>query len=134
MSVDNCWDNTAERLKSLTDIDVREFEFDSGFSEIEVGLFCEGEWVESFPLSVATWANCCTRCGDVAWCSEEWIMGETSADELRELIARLGLSQRACARALEVPISDFRRMCSGQHEIPNAIVLALKQLIREAQP
>ncbi len=61
-------------------------------------------------------------------------MSDHTTDELRDLVARLGLSQRATARMLGVPSRNFRHMCAGTHEIPNAIVLAIRQLILDAQP
>lgn len=57
-------------------------------------------------------------------------MSEDS-DELRKLIARLGVSQREAARLLEIDQRELRRMCAAGRAVPRAIMLAMQELVRE---
>lgn len=59
------------------------------------------------------------------------LLSHHTPDELRELLTRAGLSQRAAARKLEIDEREFRRMCSGDAEIPEIVFLALQQLAKE---
>ena len=45
--------------------------------------------------------------------------------DLRALLARAGLSQRAAARELHIDPRTMRRYCAGQLPVPRAIELAL---------
>jgi plasmid maintenance system antidote protein VapI len=54
-------------------------------------------------------------------------------DELRQLIARANLSQRAAARALQLSEREFMRMCAGSRPITTVVVLALRALAAAAQ-
>lgn len=56
-------------------------------------------------------------------------MGDATADQLRELLAKTSMSQRAAARRLEISEREFRRMCAGQREIPAVVMLGLQQLV-----
>ena len=49
--------------------------------------------------------------------------------ELRDLLARAGLSQRAAARELHIDERTMRRYCAGQLPVPRAIELALRFII-----
>jgi DNA-binding transcriptional regulator YiaG len=53
----------------------------------------------------------------------------TSTAQIRALLARAGLSQRAAARELEVDEREMRYWCSGQAQPPRAAVLALERII-----
>jgi plasmid maintenance system antidote protein VapI len=55
-------------------------------------------------------------------------VGNATPDQLRELLTRIGISQREAARRLDVREREFRRMCAGQTHIPAVIMLALQQL------
>lgn len=52
------------------------------------------------------------------------------ANEIRELLARLGLSQRGAAALLGIPERDFRNWCAGR-PAPRYVVLALQYLADE---
>lgn len=53
------------------------------------------------------------------------------SDKLRELLARLGFSQRQGAEALQIANRRFRRMCAGGTPVPRSIMIALETLARE---
>jgi hypothetical protein len=53
------------------------------------------------------------------------------ATDLRELIDRLGWSQRYAAYMLELPERDFRRWCAG-YGCPAFVVLALQYIVAHA--
>lgn len=55
------------------------------------------------------------------------------AAEIRELIERLGLSQRGAAALLGLPERDFRSWCAGR-PCPRYVVLALQYLADERAP
>jgi len=59
-------------------------------------------------------------------------MSDHTPDELRELLAKAGLSQRGAARVLEIHEREFRLMCSGQIPIPQMVWLALCKLAENA--
>jgi hypothetical protein len=59
---------------------------------------------------------------------------DTDADRIRLELARLGLGQRAAARALRIDERTLRRYCSGQLPVPRVIWLALKGLQTEIPP
>ncbi len=48
----------------------------------------------------------------------------SDAERVRELILRLGLSQRAAARELEIGERDMRGYCSGK-PVPRVVLLVL---------
>lgn len=52
----------------------------------------------------------------------------TDADKLREIAARLELSQRALADELEVPERDLRHLFAGRGQVPKWLWLALEAL------
>jgi len=52
----------------------------------------------------------------------------SDAERVRELILRLGLSQRAAARELEIGERDMRAYCAGQ-PVPRVVLLALERLV-----
>lgn len=52
----------------------------------------------------------------------------TDADRLRAELARLGLSQRAAARELEIDDRVVRKWCAGQGTVPSIVWLALEAL------
>jgi hypothetical protein len=52
----------------------------------------------------------------------------TTADILRDHLARAGLSQRSGARALRVDDRTMRRYCSGDLDVPYPVLLAARQL------
>lgn len=49
--------------------------------------------------------------------------------ELRAMLTRLGLSQRAAARELEVGYREMRYWCAGRYKAPRCVTLALERLI-----
>ena len=60
---------------------------------------------------------------------------ETDADRLRAIAARLNLSQRALADALEVPERDLRHLFAGRGAVPRWLWLALEALqARQTDP
>ena len=48
-----------------------------------------------------------------------------NAEQLRKLLARLGLSQRGAAKLLDIDERTMRRYVSGKGSIPKAVELAL---------
>jgi hypothetical protein len=52
----------------------------------------------------------------------------SEADQVRELIARAGLSQRAAARELEIGEREMRGYCAGD-KVPRVVILALERLV-----
>ena len=50
------------------------------------------------------------------------------AQKIREVLERLGLSQRAAARFLGVKERMMRYYCGGGVEVPKVVVLAVEQL------
>ncbi len=52
----------------------------------------------------------------------------TDADRLRAELTRLGLSQRALARELEIDGRVVRRWCAGQLAVPQIVWLAIDAL------
>lgn len=52
----------------------------------------------------------------------------TDAQRLRDLLARIGLSQRGAARELEVAERTMRYWCSGEQPVPRMAMLALEHL------
>ena len=53
--------------------------------------------------------------------------------QLRELLARAGLSQRAAARELHIDERTMRRYCAGQLPVPRVVELALAGLLTDNQ-
>lgn len=60
-------------------------------------------------------------------------MNDNTPDEIRELLEKAGLTQRAAAKRLEISEREFRRMCAGSRPIPDVVVLALRDLARTHQ-
>jgi transcriptional regulator with XRE-family HTH domain len=54
---------------------------------------------------------------------------KTNAEKLRALLEKLELSQRAAARDLEISERMMRYYCSGEHEVPRVVMLALERLL-----
>jgi predicted ABC-type transport system involved in lysophospholipase L1 biosynthesis ATPase subunit len=52
----------------------------------------------------------------------------SETDHVRELIARVGLSQRAAARELEIGEREMRGYCAGD-KVPRVVMLALERLV-----
>jgi len=52
----------------------------------------------------------------------------SEADQVRELIERAGLSQRAAARELDINERTMRGYCAGE-KVPRVIMLALERLV-----
>jgi hypothetical protein len=50
------------------------------------------------------------------------------SDQVRELIERAGLSQRAAARELEINERTMRGYCAGE-KVPRVVMLALERLV-----
>lgn len=48
---------------------------------------------------------------------------------VRDLIIKLGLSQRAAARALDIDERTMRYWCSGSRPVPYMAILALERLV-----
>jgi hypothetical protein len=59
-------------------------------------------------------------------------MSEDS-DRLRELLERLGYSQRQAARSLDIDEREFRRMCAGGRPVPRAVMLAMEALVKQKE-
>lgn len=57
-------------------------------------------------------------------------MSAKDADQLRELLADLGLSQRGAAHALGISERIMRYYAAGDHPVPKVVWLALKSLSR----
>lgn len=57
---------------------------------------------------------------------------QPSAEELRGLLQRAGLGQRAAARELEIEERSLRAMCGGKQRIPRAYIYALRYLADRA--
>ena len=53
-----------------------------------------------------------------------------TTDQLRELLATVGLSQRGAARELGIDERTMRRYCAGKLPIPIPIQLALRWMTR----
>ena len=53
---------------------------------------------------------------------------QTPAQQLRNLLLRANLSQRAAARELGVDERTMRYWCAGEHDPPNMAILALDHL------
>jgi DNA-binding transcriptional regulator YiaG len=56
----------------------------------------------------------------------------TDADRLRDTLARLQLSQRGLARALDLDERIVRRWCAGQDRVPRVVWLAIDALVARA--
>ncbi len=56
-------------------------------------------------------------------------MNGSSAQRMRELLTRLGLSQRAAARELGIDDRIMRYWCAGQKTPPRMAFLALERLL-----
>lgn len=56
------------------------------------------------------------------------LIGPVHSDALRGELADLGISQRACARALGIDERTMRRYCTGEYEVPETVWLALDGL------
>lgn len=54
-----------------------------------------------------------------------------TVEELRELIEKMGVSQRRAAEALDLDERTFRYYASGQKPIPIAVIYALRYLASE---
>lgn len=54
---------------------------------------------------------------------------DTDQQQVRTMLAKLNLSQRAAARALEVNERTMRRWCAGPNKVPRRIILALHGLL-----
>lgn len=52
-----------------------------------------------------------------------------TAAQLRDLLARAGISQRAAARALQIDNRLMRRYCSGAIPVPEIVWMALITLM-----
>ena len=52
-------------------------------------------------------------------------------DQLRDMLAKLGMGQREAARRLDIKEREFRRMCAGKRHVPAGVLLGLKQLMGE---
>jgi hypothetical protein len=52
----------------------------------------------------------------------------SDANQVRHLLAQLGLGQRAAARELEISERDMRGYCSGD-KVPRVVMLALERLV-----
>lgn len=52
----------------------------------------------------------------------------TDAEQVRQLIGVLGLTQRAAARALEINDRTMRSYCAGD-KVPRMVILALERLV-----
>ena len=52
----------------------------------------------------------------------------TDATQLRDQLARLGLSQRGLARELDLDERLIRRFCAGELPVPKVVWLALEAL------
>ena len=57
----------------------------------------------------------------------------TTADTIRELIRKAGLSQREAANEIGVTQRTFRDWCVGKSEPPRAVMMALELLAIKAQ-
>lgn len=53
----------------------------------------------------------------------------TPAARVRELVTKLGMSQREVARELEISDRMMRYYCSGEHEPTKVVLLALEHLV-----
>jgi helix-turn-helix protein len=51
------------------------------------------------------------------------------AAQVRELIARAGLSQRGAAKELEISERMMRYYCAGEQHVPRMVILALERLV-----
>lgn len=51
------------------------------------------------------------------------------AAQVRELLVRAGLSQRAAAKELEITDRMLRYYCSGEKGVPRVVILALERLV-----
>jgi hypothetical protein len=58
---------------------------------------------------------------------------KTIADQIRDELAEVGLSQRAAARALGVDEREMRRYCTDTSLAPPYVLLALRQLTQVAR-
>lgn len=54
---------------------------------------------------------------------------QTDATIVRQLIATLGLSQRAAARELDLNERTMRRYCAAGEPVPRVVMLALERLV-----
>jgi hypothetical protein len=52
----------------------------------------------------------------------------TDASRVRDLLAQIGLGQRAAARELEMGEREMRGYCSGD-KVPRVVILALERLV-----
>lgn len=57
-------------------------------------------------------------------------MAPLSADEFRDALDALGLSQLAAAKALEVDARTVRRWALGERDIPGPVIAALRCMTR----
>lgn len=53
--------------------------------------------------------------------------------ELRAVLKRCGLSQRAAARALDLDVRTIGRYCAAEGAIPRVVEYALRHLARQRQ-
>jgi hypothetical protein len=58
---------------------------------------------------------------------------KTMADQIRDELAEVGLSQRAAARQLGIDEREMRRYCSDTSVAPPYVLLALRQLTQIAR-
>jgi hypothetical protein len=58
-------------------------------------------------------------------------MSKRTATDLRAMLDKLGLAQRAAARELQISEREMRRMCAGSQVIPNVVWLALEKMIED---
>jgi DNA-binding XRE family transcriptional regulator len=52
----------------------------------------------------------------------------TDASRVRELLAKMGLGQRAAARELDINERTMRDYCAGK-KVPRVVILALERLV-----
>jgi hypothetical protein len=65
--------------------------------------------------------------------ADESLHPKTMADQIRDELAEVGLSQRAAARALGIDEREMRRYCSDTSLAPPYVLLALRQLTQIAR-
>ena len=53
----------------------------------------------------------------------------TDATRVRELLAQMGLGQRAAARELDISERMMRYYCGGKDKVPRVVILALERLL-----
>jgi hypothetical protein len=51
------------------------------------------------------------------------------AKQVRDLLERIGMSQRAVAKELDISDRMMRYYCAGKQEVPRVVILALERLV-----